>query len=170
MEDVGLSQGETVIHVAAAGKREVSQNSHDVPFDKLARGEEESRAESPEQVRIKTVCVAGYSVLRSSFLCGEASKDGDNLNMPIESAAIGVAGVDEYVAVVGSSTLVHCGVEFEGFTFGKFVSHAFVRDSGGDVDISGLPHCVFLFYLIFTLYSLVKAHMLAICNFCKPVP
>ena len=73
VEHVGLSQRETVIHVAAAGKREISPNSHDVPFDKLARGEEESRAASPEQVRIKTVCVAGNSVVRSSFLCGEAS-------------------------------------------------------------------------------------------------
>ena len=75
--------------------------------------------------------------------------------MPIENAAIDVAGVDEYVAVVGSSTSVPCGVESEGFTFGKFVSHAFVRDSGGDVDISGLPQCVFLFYLIFILLYLL---------------
>ena len=41
--------------------------------------------------------------------------------------------------VLGSSTPVHGAVESERFTFREFVSHAFLKDSSGVLDTSGLP-------------------------------
>ena len=46
---------------------------------------------------------------------------------------------DEHVDVLGSSTPVHGGADSERFTFRESVNHAYMQDSGGVLDTSGLP-------------------------------
>ena len=92
------------------------------------------------------------------------SKDGDDVPMTREkTAVVDIAGVEEYVDVVGSSTPVRAndGVEYEGFTFREAVSHVFVQDLSGVVDTSGLPLYKFLTHFNTVLVFLVSTHILA---------
>ena len=93
VEDIGSSQGDSTIVVAGAGHRELSSNPLDVPFEKLARSEEDARVASPDRVRSETICVAADFVERSPVPCEDMStdKDEDDLSMPRQSAAIDVA-------------------------------------------------------------------------------
>ena len=75
VEDVGSSQGESVIHAAGACGREVSPNPLDIPVEKLKRNEKEARLANPESVRNEIVCVAANLVAEYSLPCGDASKD-----------------------------------------------------------------------------------------------
>ena len=139
VEDTGSCQREPFIHVAGAGEREVFSNSHDSQVETLKRSEEVARLANPESVRNETVCVAAHLVVRSSVLCDDASRNGDDPPTLRDNAPTEVAEVEEYMAVVGSSTPVHCDVTPEGFTFRESVSHVLLRHSGRVIDISGLP-------------------------------
>ena len=151
VEVVGSSQGESVTHVAGAGKREFSTKNRDVPLEKLERWEEKARFEDPESVRIDTECVAADLGVQSSFFCRNFIKNGGKGPMPGECAAITAVGTDEYVDVVGNSTTVHSDMESEGFTFKESVSYAFLKNLGVVFCTSGLPLFKFLIILIFTL-------------------
>ena len=107
--------------------------------------------ENPESVRIASACAAAELGVQLSVLYRDLSKAGGRGPMPGERAAITVDEADEYVDVVGSSTPVHGGVDSEKFTFRESVSHAFLQDSGGVFDNSGLPLFKYFWNLIFTL-------------------
>ena len=80
-------------------------------------------------------------VARAPVPTGDVGKDADDLSISGENAAvIDVVGAEKFLDVVGSSTPVHAnaGFDYEGFTFREAVSHAFVQNSGGVVDTSGL--------------------------------
>ena len=139
VENVGSSQSEFVTQVAGAGEREFSGNPRDVPVETLQRSEEKVSLENPESVRIETECVAPDVGVQSSVVCRDFIKAGGKRPMPGECAAITVDEAEEYVDVVGSSTPVHGGADFEMFTFRESVSHASLHDSGGVLDTSGLP-------------------------------
>ena len=99
------------------------------------------RVAGPEQVRNGSVCVATSCVVGAPVLNGDASKDGDDSPITQESAAVlEVVDSDEYAFVVGSSTPVraNAGFESERFNFREALSHAFVTDTGGVLDTSGL--------------------------------
>ena len=137
--DVGSSQSESVTQVDGAGEREFSTKTRHVSLEKMERCEEEGRLENPESVSLETACVAAILGVQSSVFCRDFSKAGGKRPMPGEFVAITVDKADEYVDVVGSSTPVHGGVESERFTFRDFVSHAFLKESSGVLDTSGLP-------------------------------
>ena len=111
------------------------------PVENLERSEQEARFVNPQSVRNEPVCVAADLVAQSSVPCRDSSKAGDDFSRPTESAAITVDEADEYVNVVGSTTLMTCDVKPKGFTFRESVSHAFPRDSFEVNDTSGLPLC-----------------------------
>ena len=166
VEVIGSSQGESVTHVAGAGKRDFSTKNRDVLFEKWERSEEKAMFENPESVRIETACVAADLCVQSSAVCRDFIKDGDKRPMPAECATITAVEAGEYVDVVGSSTTMHSDMESEGFTFIKSVSHAFLKDLGGVLDTSGLPLFKFSTNLIFTLLqlSLVEFTYWPLCN------
>ena len=128
VEDVGSSQGESVTQVAGAGKREFYRSPRHVPVEKLVRSEEKARFENPESVRIGTACVAADLSVQSSVVCRDFIKAGGKRPMPGECAAITADEADEYVDVVGSSTPVNSGVDFERFTFTESTNHVFLKD------------------------------------------
>ena len=68
VDDVGSSHGESVVHVAVIGGRELCGNSYDIPVEKLERSEEDARWENPKSVLIKTACVAAELGVQSSVL------------------------------------------------------------------------------------------------------
>ena len=148
---VGSSQSESVIQVAGAGEREFSRNPRDVPVETLQRSEEKARLENPESVRIEIESVAADVGVQSSVVCRDFIKAGGKRPTPGECATITADEVDEYVDVVGSSTPVHSDIESEGFPFRESMSHAFLKNSGGVLDTSGLPLLKILIILIFTL-------------------
>ena len=104
----------------------------------VQRSAEKSRLENLESVRIENACVAADLGVQSSVVCRDFIKAGSKRLMPGECAAITADEADEYVGVVGSTTTVHSDMESERFTFRESVSHAFLQDSGGIPDTSGI--------------------------------
>ena len=151
VENDGSSQGEFVIQVAGAGERDLSCKPRYVPVETLQRSEEKSGLENPESVRIETACSAADLGVQSSVVCRDLIKAGGKRSMPGECATVTAEEADEHVDVVGSRTPVRSYMESEGFTFRKFVSHAFLKDLGWVLDTSGFPLLKFLINLIFTL-------------------
>ena len=97
---------------------------------------------SSQSEAVILVAGAPSCVARAPVASVDEGKDADDLPIFSENAAVvDVVGAEKYVDVVGGSTPVraNAGIEYEGFTFRKAVGHAFVQDSGGVVDTSGLP-------------------------------
>ena len=107
--------------------------------------------ENPELVSLENACVAADLGVQSSVVCRDFIKAGGKRPMPGECSAITADEANEYVDVVGSSNPVHSDMESEGFSFRESASYAFLKDSGGVLDTSGLPLLKFLINLIFTL-------------------
>ena len=95
--------------------------------------------ENPESIRVESSCAAAILGVQPSVVCRDFIKAGGKRPMPGECAAITADETDEYVNVVGSSTPVHGGADSEKFTFTESVNHAYLQDSGGVLDTSGLP-------------------------------
>ena len=151
VEDFGSSQGESVTQVVVADERQFSRDPRDVPLKKLQTSAEKARLENLESVRIKNACVAADLGVQSSVVCRDFIKAGGKRPIPGECATKTADEADENVDVLGSPTPVHSYMEYEGFTFRKSVSHAFLKDVSGVFDTSGLPLLKVLFNLIFTL-------------------
>ena len=98
-------------------------------------------------------------VARALVLSGDLGNDWDDLPISRKNAAVvDVVGADRSVDVVGSSTPVRANAGFgsEEITFRETVNHAFVQDSGGVVDTSGLPLYKSLFHLHSVLVFLYR--------------
>ena len=153
VEDASSSQGESVIHVVRADKREVPPNFLDFPVKKMERSAEEARLANPESKRNENVCVAATVVV-------DASKAGDALPMLREGQSITAYEAEEYVDLVWSSSPVRGGMEPEGSP-SESVSNVFPRNTGGFLDTAGLPLCKFSFQPVFTLleFFLSNSHI-----------
>ena len=116
-EDVGSSEVESAVPIAAAGGREFSPNPLDISDEMLERSEEEARLVNPESFRSKTVSVAGALIVRSFVLCGDMNRVVYDLPMRKKSVTFGVAETGKFVNIVGSSNPMLYGVLYEGLTF-----------------------------------------------------
>ena len=93
-------------------------------------------------------------VARAPVPSVDVGKDGDDLPISSKNAAVvDVVGAENYVHVVGGSTLF-CAIasfEYEGLTFRDALSLAFAKDSSGVFDISDFPLYRFRSHLHYAL-------------------
>ena len=124
-----------MIHVAGSGQTVVS---HIQPVVFIVKKEGVRTVVGPQQVWNETVCLENGCVVRASVPFGDLGKE--EVDSFRESAAVFfVVDAEKFIVVVGKSTQSRSFfLNSNSFTFTETVSHAFVRDSAGIIDTSGL--------------------------------
>ena len=74
VEDVGSSQGESVIQVVGTAERDFSTKTRDVPLEKLERSDEEASLEKPEPIRVESACAPAILGVQPSVVCRDFIK------------------------------------------------------------------------------------------------